>query len=283
MKELLADNPSVSREISKGQFESAALALNVPLAAVRAVAEVESSKEPFLPSGRPTILYEAHIFHRLTEGRFKKEKDGKGVALSSEKWDKSLYGKGGEHQYERLNAAMKLDPDAALQSCSWGAFQIMGFNYTECGYQSIYEMVQDMVSGADGHLRAFVGYVLGRNLDEYLRRLPDPQAAAQFAEAYNGPGYKQNHYDDKLLKAYDRWSRDGKPPPKDTSPLRLGSRGGAVHTLQVRLGVPADGIYGPETEQAVRTVQRLSGIQEDGLAGKDTHGKLGLPWPPISE
>jgi hypothetical protein len=48
------------------------------------------------------------------------------------------------------------------------------------------------------HLDAFIGYVMGRKLDDELRR----KDWAGFAFGYNGSGYSANKYDVKLAKAY---------------------------------------------------------------------------------
>jgi peptidoglycan hydrolase-like protein with peptidoglycan-binding domain len=53
-------------------------------------------------------------------------------------------------------------------------------------------------------------------------------------------------------------------------------RGSGVAALQRALGIPADGIYGPQTRRAVRTFQRSHGLVVDGVAGPQTLGALGL-------
>jgi hypothetical protein len=282
VNEIVFINTTAIRELTDADFQQVAEGLNVPEAAVRAFAEVEASGEGFLPDGRPKILYEAHVFHRETKGKFSGAKDRNGVLLSSQKWDRSLYGRPGEHQYERLNDAMALDVDAALKATSWGAFQIMGFNYQMVGYDSVQSMVEDQVSGMAGQLRSFAGFIRAKKLEPDMRKLPDPQAAARLARAYNGEAYRENHYDSKIVSSYERHARGGGAPPPYVPPLRLGSRGDAVRTLQVRLGLPADGAYGPQTMQAVREQQRAASITEDGIAGPVTHGILGLPWPPLT-
>ena len=55
--------------------------------------------------------------------------------------------------------------------------------------------------------------------------------------------------------------------------LRQGSRGADVKALQAQLGMPAaeqDGIFGPNTERAVRTFQQSMGLQVDGIVGPQT-------------
>lgn len=57
--------------------------------------------------------------------------------------------------------------------------------------------------------------------------------------------------------------------------LRRGSRGDAVRELQQKLGITADGIFGPQTDRAVRSFQQEQGIQVDGIVGPQTKEKLG--------
>jgi peptidoglycan hydrolase-like protein with peptidoglycan-binding domain len=72
--------------------------------------------------------------------------------------------------------------------------------------------------------------------------------------------------------------------PFDEKPgLREGVTSIAVHTLQIRLGVPADGVFGRMTANAVRAVQRDAKLEQTGVADEKTHGVLGLPWPPLTE
>jgi peptidoglycan hydrolase-like protein with peptidoglycan-binding domain len=53
-------------------------------------------------------------------------------------------------------------------------------------------------------------------------------------------------------------------------------RGSGVVALQQALGIPADGIYGPQTRRAVIAFQRAHGLIVDGIAGPQTLGALGL-------
>jgi hypothetical protein len=54
------------------------------------------------------------------------------------------------------------------------------------------------------------------------------------------------------------------------------SSGSTVAALQRALGIPADGIYGPQTRRAVRRFQRANGLVVDGIAGPQTLAALGL-------
>jgi resuscitation-promoting factor RpfB len=57
-------------------------------------------------------------------------------------------------------------------------------------------------------------------------------------------------------------------------------RGSGVVALQQALGIPADGIYGPQTRRAVMRFQRANGLLVDGIAGPQTLGALGLSATP---
>jgi len=52
--------------------------------------------------------------------------------------------------------------------------------------------------------------------------------------------------------------------------VRRGSRGDVVAMLQRELGIAADGIFGPVTEGAVRTLQAAYGLTVDGICGPKT-------------
>ena len=58
------------------------------------------------------------------------------------------------------------------------------------------------------------------------------------------------------------------------------ARGGGVRALQRAIGVPADGVFGPQTERALKRWQRRHGLVADGIAGPQTRSKMGLgPGP----
>ncbi|HXP05766.1 MAG TPA: N-acetylmuramidase domain-containing protein [Stellaceae bacterium] len=112
----------------------------------------------------------------------------------------AVHGAAGAHQYDRLAEAIALDQDAALQSASWGMFQILGLNFAQCGFAAVADYVAAMCASEGAQLAAFCGFCQKGGLDRYLRA----HDWTQFALAYNGPGEADNGYDEKLAAAYQR-------------------------------------------------------------------------------
>lgn len=59
--------------------------------------------------------------------------------------------------------------------------------------------------------------------------------------------------------------------------LKRGLAGEPVKILQAKLGVSADGQFGPATEEALKAYQKAHGLAADGVAGPDTFSAMGLP------
>jgi len=61
-----------------------------------------------------------------------------------------------------------------------------------------------------------------------------------------------------------------------TRSLKRGSRGPLVVQVQQKLGVPADGVFGPQTGRAVRRFQARKHLTVDGIVGMQTAQALGI-------
>lgn len=187
--------------LTEEDFAAAAARLGIEVAAIKAVAEVESKKSGFLPSGKVVILFERHLFSRLTDRKYDRDH-----AQISSRNPGGYYG--GEEEYRRFNAAFALDPKAAMRSCSWGKFQILGNNHELCGFETIDAFVDAMKSGERAQLDAFCSFVEANQLTEHLRSLD----WAKFAKKYNGPNYRKNYYDTRLHIAYKKYKNSESQP-----------------------------------------------------------------------
>lgn len=185
--------------------------LPVPPAAVQAVAEVEAPQGGFDTTGQPRILFEGHQFSRLTNGIYDKAYPD----ISYPSWDRSKYAKGptpdarNAAEHARLQKAVQLQRNAALMAASWGRFQLMGFNYEACGFPSLQSFINAMYASEGAQLQAFVVFLQRDRGGEGARRLRQALKTGDwgpFAQFYNGPGYKDNRYDERLAQAFERLS-----------------------------------------------------------------------------
>ncbi len=180
--------------------------LNVPVAAVKAVKQVEGGGIGIL-SGKPVILFEPHIYWRELKKRGIDPALIKGHSdMLYPLWRTKPYPKGQAAQWARFDRAAKINRDAAICACSWGAFQIMGFHFKACGCVSVQQFVNAMFESEDKQLELFCNYIKAVGLDDELRAFGNPalllNASKQFAAGYNGAYYFRNKYDEKLRAAY---------------------------------------------------------------------------------
>lgn len=188
--------------ITQQQFQASADRLNVDVNTVKAVAKVESSRGGFDAQGRLTILFEPHIFWKYLwreniDPRDIKQTDPN---LVNPIWDKTLYGKYSD-QWDKLLRAREISEDAANLSASFGAFQIMGFNFKMCGFNSAKSYISFLEKSEHNQLEAFCNYLTKVQLVDELRLLD----WRGFAHGYNGKYYWKNQYDLKLKAAYEKF------------------------------------------------------------------------------
>ncbi len=193
------------RYVQIEDMQLAANELGVDLASVRAVTSVEAKEFGFFKNGFPVILFERHKFYTNLKTIRGQAFADKTSALRGDICNPSAGGYlGKEAEIRRLDAAIAIDETAALMSASWGLFQLMGFNFKVCGYQSVQQMVKDMKESEDYQLAAFVKFV--KNQGGLLRALRAKDWAG-FARLYNGSNYAINRYDTKLAAAYRTFSK----------------------------------------------------------------------------
>ena len=203
------------------------------------VLAVESRGFGFLPDRRPKLLFERHIFHRETEGRF---------STQAPKLSARTPGgyQGGGAEYERLAQALALCRSAglgvepALRSASWGLGQVMGFNAAVAGFEDAADMAAQMAAGEGAQLAGMANFMRSQGLERKLQA----RDWAGFAYGYNGRSYAVNQYHLKLRAAYEKFSSGV------SRDLRARAVQGALLFLGYRPGDP-DGIAGQNTRTAL--------------------------------
>ncbi len=181
--------------LTEPNLSDAAKTLGCTSRDIKAVSHVEAPNGGFIasPDNRPVILFESHAFHTLTNGVY----DGSHSGISTNSWQHN-YGTSGSYQYDRLNEALSLNRNAALQAASWGKYQIMGLNYKNAGYDSVEEFVKDMATSEAYQLDAFVAFLQNTGIDKDLAN----EDWHSFAWHYNGSG-QVDFYTSRIKAAFD--------------------------------------------------------------------------------
>ncbi|MBC7703815.1 MAG: DUF3380 domain-containing protein [Rhodoferax sp.] len=226
----------VGGELSQKDIEAAAAALKCEPGLIYAIARQESAHSSFFKIGKrtvPKILYERHWFRKLTKPNKKspspyeeKYPDICGPAYHKTKRDKktkvlldsttglpaktdNIYGAGDLPQYKRLVKAYQLDKDAALQACSFGKFQIMGFNYKAAGYKTVHEFTRAMSLSDAEHMKAFLKFAKSNTL---LLEGLQSKDYEKIAEGHNGGSWKAINpkYASNLEGFYNEYEKKNK-------------------------------------------------------------------------
>jgi len=190
----------IGRLLTEKDILAAADKLQLPVAAIKAVNNVESRGQGFLPDGRPVILFERHVFWDLLKkaGIDPAKLQAPATILSPVRGGYA----GGAAEYQRLAMAAQFNADAAQESASWGLFQIMGYHWKSLGYDSVSDFVARQKLNEGEQLEALVRFLTANpTLLSALRG----QKWAAFAKGYNGADYAANLYDAKLARAFDHF------------------------------------------------------------------------------
>lgn len=197
----------MTQQLTEQDYLSAATALKAPLAAVKAVATVESAGSGYLSDGRVKVQYEPHVMFQRLSTRF-----GQARALKELQDHPDLVArKAGSYQsldkedQDMARAAKVIDRDSALESASWGAFQIMGYHWHTLGFVTLQAFINANQTAA-GQLDCFVRFI---KADSILQQALQQQRWAVFASRYNGKNYAANKYDTKLAAAFRQFGGKG--------------------------------------------------------------------------
>ncbi|HVN29033.1 MAG TPA: N-acetylmuramidase domain-containing protein [Candidatus Binataceae bacterium] len=211
----------------------------------------------FMADTRPQILYEQHIFHRLTGGQFAASNPD----ISSS--HAGNYGAAGAHQYDRLSAAAALNETAALQSASWGIGQTLGEGYKMCGFASPQDMVARLIHSEDEQLLAVVQEILATHNASSLAS----HDWRNFARIYNGPAYARNQYDAHLASWFAKFAGGGLPD------LRI--RTAQIYLMYLGFEPSLiDGLWGTRSRSAMNQFQTKAGISQTDDLDDNTYEKI---------
>ena len=192
--------------ISDDKLQLVAEKIGIDVPTIKAVAEVESSGSGFLSTGEVKILFEPHLFwqqlikHGIDPNQVLKEHPDFKTILYP-KQGTYPYGKVSE-QHVKLQKASTINREVALESASWGSFQILGKWWADLGYSSMQQFINSCYTEL-GQLEIFIRFLLKNKLIPYLKA----KDWSGFALRYNGKAYKKFNYDTKLANAYKKYSK----------------------------------------------------------------------------
>lgn len=190
--------------ITTEQLQNIANKLDIELPMIQAVTKIEARSSGF-KNGLPIILFERHIFYlQLKKNGFNVEQLAK---TYPDLINSSAGGYlGGNRENYRLTLAKQIDTKSAIESASWGLFQIMGFHWQLLGYESAIQFEKLMTESEEMQLDAFYRFVAHKSNSKLLQAMKDKDFSV-FAKLYNGPAYKKNSYDLKLKEAYENYAK----------------------------------------------------------------------------
>lgn len=193
-----ADSLSRYSGLSEEDFRIVARQLQVEVAAIKAVVEIEAGKQMkgFYAPGVPVVNFDRTMFNR-----FRAKATG-GKADKSSKVPPGLKGYALQ-EWTQLANARKINNAAADMGTFWGMFQIGGFNYKFCGCQTIDEFVKRMSESELEQLELFAAFITKGNMVSDLRS----KNWAGFARKYNGAGYAKRGYHTRMAAAYAKYNK----------------------------------------------------------------------------
>lgn len=193
----------MSKKITIAQIKQQAAELGIEPATLQAIHEVECRGSGFYVDNTPVILFERHVMRqRLIASKLfsilEKMEVKQPNLCSKTSGGYGLY----SAQHSRLAVAAEYHRESALESCSWGIGQVMGYHWKSLGYKSLQAFINAMYKDEASQLDAMCRYIIVNGLVNALKN-NDWKA---FALGYNGKAYAKNKYDTKLANAYKKFT-----------------------------------------------------------------------------
>ena len=200
-----------------GLLAALAAQLRIDPGAAVAVLAIESGGRGFAADGRMIIRFENHLFYRqwgkdhrdLYDRHFKFSPDknwqGHQWRQFTNQPFRDFHGTQ-DGEWQAFSFARSLDDTAAKLSISMGGPQIVGFNYTTLGFESVHQMYDAFSANERNQIIGFFDFVQGPSRDS--RRVLALQAGdfTTFASMYNGPG-QAARYGSLMQGLFDVYTR----------------------------------------------------------------------------
>lgn len=188
---------------------------------LKAIAQQESENIAFLASGKPKILYERHHFYDFYKDKFgvtkanelsqtheniiKNANGGYGSAAffsADGRFDNEGYY---NHQFDRLEKAMKINEEMAIKSTSFGIFQVLG-EYCTYSNKTPKQFLQEMSRSEKFQIQAFVNFIKGDAAKKGLPSALKSKDWKKVASIYNGTSWEtyNPNYAKNIEKYYNK-------------------------------------------------------------------------------
>lgn len=208
-----ADIASRYSGLTEEDFRIVAEEIDVEPAAIKAVVSIEagSQMKGFWAPGVPVINFDPSMYARFRT----RAKDKSGQKDATVPPGLSGYA---HKEWTQLVNARRVNSQGADMGTFWGMFQIGGFNYRQCGCESIEEFVELMSYSELEQLELFVAFITNGGMLGDLRA----RNWAGFARKYNGPGYARRGYHTRMAAAYKRFkAKEAEMPEPDKEKVKL--------------------------------------------------------------
>lgn len=206
LDEITLMSPDEIIRLTDEDFEEAAKMLDVDVATIKAVIEIEAgpAHQGFYAPRKPLINFDLKMFNSMASKRkFNLNKYRRTHSEVFTRPNSRKYGSYQAAQQARLEQAMTIHPHIAIEGTFWGMFQIGGFNWKKCGAESLEDFVERMSTSEREQLMLFVEFIKNSGMQPMLKR----KDWTAFARKYNGSGYARRGYHTRLAKAYAKFSK----------------------------------------------------------------------------
>ncbi len=179
--------PELAQRMPPEQHKRVADALSVDMAAIRALAIVETRDRPFV-DGVPIVRFEAHHWRKRRQ-----------ATKSAMAFDRKSNWRDLTRRWEMFEAMARMQLGPAIKAHSFGAYQIMGFNHYHCGFEYPQAFL-DAMRTVDGQATALIRFI---EKSPSLHRALEQKDPHGVGKQFNGPRYRDNNYHAKWAAALE--------------------------------------------------------------------------------